>query len=103
MTLLYCAVQRLVVLPIHLQVDVHIKSHLTSYAKFVDGSLKSIRRSREKMALGTVMSEETVYFIIRIVLEAKLRKKCKVHQLNMTHIQKRRAWSLKLYIKLKCG
>ncbi|KAH3825814.1 hypothetical protein DPMN_127697 [Dreissena polymorpha] len=44
MTLLYSAVQRLVVLQIQLQVDVNIRSHLTSYAKFVAGSLKSIRR-----------------------------------------------------------
>ncbi|KAH3725005.1 hypothetical protein DPMN_050833 [Dreissena polymorpha] len=48
MTLLYSAEQRLVVLQIQLQVDVHIRSRLTSYAKFVGGSLKSIRRPREK-------------------------------------------------------
>ncbi|KAH3693323.1 hypothetical protein DPMN_192727 [Dreissena polymorpha] len=41
MTLLYSAEQRLVVLQIQLQVDVHIRSRLTSYAKFVGGSLKS--------------------------------------------------------------
>ncbi|KAH3804413.1 hypothetical protein DPMN_132698 [Dreissena polymorpha] len=40
MTLLYSAEQRLVVLQYQLQVDVHIRSRLTSYAKFVDGSLK---------------------------------------------------------------
>jgi len=48
MTLLYSAEQRLVVLQIQLQVDVHIRSRLTSYTKFVGGSLKSIRRPREK-------------------------------------------------------
>ncbi|KAH3724081.1 hypothetical protein DPMN_049883 [Dreissena polymorpha] len=50
-TLLYSAEQRLVVLQYQLQVDVHIRSRLTSYAKFVGGSLKSIRRPREKKAL----------------------------------------------------
>ncbi|KAH3696038.1 hypothetical protein DPMN_083500 [Dreissena polymorpha] len=55
------------------------------------------------MALYTGMSRGTVYYIIRNVLKAKLRKKCKVHQLNMAQIQKRRARSWKLYLKLKCS
>ncbi|KAH3689617.1 hypothetical protein DPMN_190867 [Dreissena polymorpha] len=98
MTLLYSAEQRLVVLQYQLQVDVHIRSRLTSYAKFVGGSLKSILRPREKKTLKTGMSKGTVYYIIRHVVKAKLRKKFKVHQLNMAEIQKRRARTWKLYI-----
>ncbi|KAH3690978.1 hypothetical protein DPMN_192926 [Dreissena polymorpha] len=55
------------------------------------------------MALSTGMSKRTVYYIIRNVSKAKLRKKCKNHQLNMAQIQKRRARSWELYLKLKCG
>ncbi|KAH3749516.1 hypothetical protein DPMN_184014 [Dreissena polymorpha] len=55
------------------------------------------------MALDTGMSKGAVYYIIRNVLKAKLRKKCKVHQLNMEQIQKRRAMSWELYLKLTCG
>ncbi|KAH3710659.1 hypothetical protein DPMN_070149, partial [Dreissena polymorpha] len=37
------------------------------------------------------MFKGTVYYIIRHVVKAKLRKKFKAHQLNMAQIQKRRA------------
>ncbi|KAH3796347.1 hypothetical protein DPMN_149915 [Dreissena polymorpha] len=53
---------------------------------------------QEKKALDTGMSKGTVYYIIRHVVKAKLRKKFNAHQLNMAQIQKRRARSWKLYI-----
>ncbi|KAH3834741.1 hypothetical protein DPMN_108076 [Dreissena polymorpha] len=59
--------------------------------------------TQRKMALDTGMSKGAVYYIIRNVLKAKLRKKCKVHQLNMEQIQKRMAISWELYLKLTCG
>ncbi|KAH3752293.1 hypothetical protein DPMN_186909 [Dreissena polymorpha] len=48
------------------------------------------------------MSTGAVLYIIRNVLKVNLRKKFKVHQLKMTHIQKRGARFWKLYLKLKC-
>ncbi|KAH3843685.1 hypothetical protein DPMN_117212 [Dreissena polymorpha] len=58
--------------------------------------------TQRKIALDTGMSKGTVYNIIKNVLKAKLRKTCKVHQLNMAQIQKRRTRHWELYLKLKC-
>jgi hypothetical protein len=48
-------------------------------------------------------SKETINNIINNTLKATLRKKCIVHQLKMAQIEKRRARSWKLYLKLKCN
>jgi hypothetical protein len=49
------------------------------------------------------VSKGTFYNIINKIMKAKLRKKCKVHQLNMAQIKKLRATSWNLYLKLKCN
>ncbi|KAH3859659.1 hypothetical protein DPMN_102478 [Dreissena polymorpha] len=50
------------------------------------------------------MSKGTVYYIIRHVVKAKLRKKFKAHQLNMALSSEAQGQVLEaIYLKLKCG
>ena len=53
------------------------------------------------MATKLGVSVGTVNRIIRNTLQAKLRKKCGVHQLNTRQIQNRRQRSWRLYMKLR--
>lgn len=59
--------------------------------------------TQREMALKLKVSVGTVNRVIKQVICAKLRKKCKVHQLNATQILKRRQRSWRLYQKLCAG
>lgn len=56
--------------------------------------------TQREMAAKLGVSASTICRIIRQVLNARLRKKCKVHKLSMAQVEKRRQRSLKLYRKL---
>lgn len=59
--------------------------------------------TQREMSKQLGVSQSTVHRIIKNVLHAKLRKKCKVHKLNASQIEKRRQRSWQLYRRLKCG
>ena len=56
--------------------------------------------THREMASKLGVSRGTVQHIIKNILEARLKKKCKVHQLNFKQIQMRRNRSWNLYRKL---
>lgn len=59
--------------------------------------------TQREMAHNLHISLGTVNRVIHEVLQCKLRKKCKVHQLTMRQIENRRSRSWKLYLKLAGG
>ena len=57
--------------------------------------------TQREMAAKLGVSASAICRIIRKVLNAKLRKKCKVHKISMAQVEKRRQRSWGLYRKLK--